>query len=408
MERLTGQDIICLAHLPWDGPWKTYHQIISRVAESNRVLCIDPPSTLRQVQGVVQGRASIPPVLRRMSERLFVYHPPWWLSRPRTPSVEGVIAPLRLRHALWTSRRLGFRSPILWTFEPTLGPSTDLFAPRFLVYHVVDNYVEYLPSAATAARVRMAGNHDRLLGRADVVLAVTPGLRDACRRVNPSTYLVPNAVDVERFQRAVADPYVPDDLRGIRKPIVGYVGGIEPKFDLETIRWLAEARPQWSVVIVGPAMYASIREALRTLAARYPNVHYLNGKRPEEVPHYVKALDVALLVDREKTDGDSLKLYEYLACGRPVVAFEASVYDSTRHMSHLLSLAKDREDFLVRVQQGLDEPAGPAEARIAFAREQTWQRRVEQMSGLIAARLPDGPSARRARHLDEAAGPQTR
>lgn len=381
--RLVEQNIVCLAHLPWDGPWKAYHQIISRLADANRVFCIDPPSALRQALDSVRGRATIPPLLRRVSANLYAYHPPWWLSRPRVRWAEQSIQPIRMRHARWISRRLGFFSSVLWVFDPLLAPFVDLFSPRFLVYHVTDNYIEFLSRSATQQRAKMARHHELLLRRADVVFAVSPQLHEQSRQVNESTYLIPNAVDFDRFQRAMADSHVPEDIRGIPRPIIGYVGHIESNLDVGLVRWVAACRPDWSLVFIGPAD-ATVREELMALARRHPNVYYLGAKRLEELPYYTKSLDAAMMIDRERTDGDSIKLYEYLACGKPVVSLDA---DSIQRVKNLVWRANDGTEFVRCLEQALHEQPSLAEARIAFARGETWQTRLETVTSAIERHL---------------------
>jgi len=386
--RLVEQNIVCLAHLPWDGPWKAYHQIISRLADANRVFCIDPPSALRQALDSVRGRATIPPLLRRVSSNLYTYHPPWWLSRPRVRWAEQSIQPIRMRHARWMSRRLGFSSSVLWMFDPMLVPFIDLFERRFLVYHVTDNYIEFLSHSASQQRAKMARYHELLLRQADVVFAVSPQLHEQCRQINESTYLVPNGVDFDRFQQAMADARVPEDIQGIPRPVIGYVGHIESNLHIEIVRWVAAARPDWSLVFIGPAD-ATAREELMALTRRYPNVFYLGAKRLEEVPYYTKCLDAAMMIDRERTDGDSIKLYEYLACGKPVVSLDA---DSVQRVKHLVWLAKDGPEFVRCLEQALHEHPSLAAARIAFARGETWQSRLETVTAAIERHLSQAMS----------------
>jgi glycosyltransferase involved in cell wall biosynthesis len=286
------------------------------------------------------------------------------------------------------SRRLGFSSSVLWAFDPTFVPFIDLFDRRILVYHVTDNYIEFLSRSATQQRALIARYHQLLLRRADVVFAVSPQLHEQCRQVNESTYLIPNGVDFARFQRSMADAHVPEDIRGIPRPIIGYVGHIESNLDVEMVRWVAGARPDWSLVFIGPAD-ATAREELIALARRHLNVYYLGAKRPEEVPYYIKCLDAAMMIDRERTDGDSIKLYEYLACGKPVVSIDA---DSVQRAKHLVWLAKDGPEFVRCLEQALHEHPSLAEARIAFARGETWQSRLETVTAAIERHLSQAMS----------------
>jgi glycosyltransferase involved in cell wall biosynthesis len=127
---------------------------------------------------------------------------------------------------------------------------------------------------------------------------------------------VPHGVDAERFA-AVDLEGLPGDVSDIPRPIAGFVGRIASWIDLELIRDCALALPEWSFVLVGPT-----NTALSELEAM-PNVHCLGARDYEEVPGYVRAFDVCLAPFVSSALSESvnpLKVHEYLAAGKPVVA----------------------------------------------------------------------------------------
>lgn len=82
---------------------------------------------------------------------------------------------------------------------------------------------------------------------------------------------------------------------------------------------------------------------------------------------------------------DSLKLYEYFACGKPVVATDIPVI---REHGHVVYIAKDGDDFVQKLEEALVSftPARGALQR-SIAMQNTWDKRVEQLSFLIQAAL---------------------
>ncbi len=141
--------------------------------------------------------------------------------------------------------------------------------------------------------------------------------------------LVPNGVDAAAFQRALAAPRSPatSDLQpatchppsAIR---LGYSGHVSSRLDLLLLRKIALARPDWQLAFAGSEWDAGCAEALQALKA-LPNVQFLGLLPVEEVPSFIVSCDVCLIpyrVNDETRAISSLKLYEYLAAGRPVVS----------------------------------------------------------------------------------------
>lgn len=384
---LTGQDIICLALRSWHSPWKNNQQLMSLLARSNRVLYVGPPRPLREAVTEIRGRVPRGPILERYGSDSYIYHGPRLLARSRNSRVFNWTAErLRLAHVRHTARRLGFQSAILWVFDPTLVHTVGTFGEKLVIYHVIDNYVEYRPANALRVRRMVAKNEETMLGLADIVFAVSETLHQRCLRYNANSFLVPNGVDYGRFQHALDQATIPADVQEIPKPIIGYVGVIESNMNFPLLQQIVDDHPEWSLMLVGPAELVD-RSRFDALLRR-PNVFYLGFKPVNEVPNYIKSCDVCLMPDEERTDGDSLKLYEYLACGRPVVS---QIDDpSVRRFKPLMRIAHDASDFVRCIRESLSEGPGLASARIAVARENSWTNRVSALSEVINRHLSVG------------------
>jgi glycosyltransferase involved in cell wall biosynthesis len=283
-------------------------------------------------------------------------------------------------------RKLGSDSPILWLYNPEQGALLGCFQERVSVYHCIDEF-----TVGTRGRKRrvIAMLEASLLRNVDLVFANSPMTYEKKRRLNSNTYRIPSGADTVHFAQ-VLDPTFPihPAVAGLPQPRIGYVGHINDRLDYLVLEYLARQRPAWSLVFVGDT-YPWTMDApqLRSLRA-LPNVYFV-GKYPfAEVPAFVKGMDVCLLpyVNDERGQYRSpLKLYEYLAAGKPVVSTE---HPEARELGDVVCLASDPEAFVRLVDQALAEGSqGCRQRRVAVAQRHSWDCRVDEMERLIQERL---------------------
>src|SRR5262249_54042217 len=177
--------------------------------------------------------------------------------------------------------------PIVWTFLPT-PLALDLIRgvdPQVTIYYCIDD----LASSSRGAR-RISRSEAVLFRQADLVFVTSEKLRRRAAAHGARVHLFPFGVSFERFDavRTTADA-VPDDIRALRKPVVGYIGGLHQWVDQELVVNVAAASPDVTFALVGPA-----QTDVSTLE-RCSNVR-LFGQRPHaDVPRYVKAFDVGIV-----------------------------------------------------------------------------------------------------------------
>ena len=405
---IEGHDILCFAPGPWDDIWRNRHHIMTRLARDNRVLYVEPwpyirPTVCRLRDGgigvldMVRGGQ-----LHEAFTNLYVYQPPLWTPRTgRFPpsSITRTIYIGLLRRVL---RRLRFKRPILWLFLPDTEVFIGHFGEQLVIYHIVDEYSGYA-GVSDSWRPVVRRMEEQLARRADLVFVTSPTLLERNRRLNESIFLVPNAVDYEAFSAILgSETQPPDDVASIPPPIAGYVGAINDKVNLHLLVQVSRRRTNWSVVLVGPVAVADneAQRALEILEA-LPNVYLLGRKNVEDVPRYIAACDVCLLpyrINEWTRSIDSLKLYEYLACGKPVVATDVP---AARRFSESVMVAADEAEFAMGIDVALSEDGPVMQARRrAVAAQHTWDQRVESLSAAIEERLGKHAGCQR----DEAMG----
>jgi glycosyltransferase involved in cell wall biosynthesis len=296
-----------------------------------------------------------------------------------------VFARLHIRAVRRIMRQLGMHRPILYIWHPFFADVIGHLDERAIVYHCYDEYAAF----SVSDRARVAADELRVLHAADVVLAVSDGLCRLKSPANANTHLVHNAADYDHFASA-RDPATPvaPELRGLPAPVIGCVTRVVPEyFDADLLRRVFARRPDWSFVVVGPE-YGGGEQATRSLRAlkELPNVHLLGRREFTALPSYLKAFDACLIpyvLSENKQLADPLKLYEYLAAGKPVISKPLPLSDDVRGV---VASADGPDEWIEAIDRALrtDSTALVAQ-RQAIARRNTWDARVERISQLIAA-----------------------
>jgi len=207
----------------------------------------------------------------------------------------------------------GISDMIAWYYTPMALGFTDHLEPCVTVYDCMDELSAFL-DAPKLLRER----EEQLLARADLVFTGGQSLYEAKRTRHLRVYAFPSSVDVAHFRQARDPQPDPPDQMAIPHPRLGFYGVIDERFDIELVRRVAELRPDWQIVLIGPV--AKIDPA--TLP-RPSNIHYLGGKQYSELPSYLAGWDVALLtfaLNASTRFISPTKTPEYLAAGRPVVS----------------------------------------------------------------------------------------
>lgn len=367
---------------------------MSRLARHNKVLYVEPPIMdlkKRRIRQQVKTSAEQPTFyggLARIAPELCVFKGPDWLpflGKYPLNQLKGLVWRKLLRRAL---RSLKMKNPIVWLSRPTMGDMPGILDPKLIVYHVVDEYAGYggLSDLEKALLIEQEGE---LLARADLTIVVSAPLleskRDRARRVA----MVANAVDYEAYRPTRQDAEViPDDIKEIARPIIGYSGLVGRRLDLEMIARLASRRPDWSFVLVGAVRRADCDIEVSKLEA-LTNVHFLGLKSIEIISEYVRAFDVCMVPyrDDERANSSSpLKIYEYAAAEKPIVT---SRFSAALEMAEIAMVADNETAFEAFIEKALAWSAShPRIVRGAeMARENTWDHRVREIENIVGVLL---------------------
>jgi glycosyltransferase involved in cell wall biosynthesis len=281
---------------------------------------------------------------------------------------------------------MGVSRIILYIWRPTFSYYKDLLPGSLVCYHIDDEYT-FSPTEQGITEVETS-----LIHSSDIVFLHSRSLLEKKGHINKETYYVPNGVDFNLFQKmrqATGD--FTSDIDPLPKPRIGYVGYIKEQIDLELILGIAHRRRDWSVVLVGPVnpTHKHIETDIQRLQAE-PNIHFLGGKPRQHVPSYIMKLDVCLLCYKRTPYTNHiypLKLHEYFACGKPVVATRLT---NLEEFKNVISFADSTDDWIDKIESALRE-SNPnlAPKQIAIAAENSWGKRLDYIFSILQSTLID-------------------
>jgi glycosyltransferase involved in cell wall biosynthesis len=406
---MQNETILCVAPRDWHGLWKDTQSIMSRIAAQNRVIYFDPshdgqaswlhelfdnlPNFFQLRMDAVQKNLTVIPTPPSLP--LARRHLPQRMLRIVMPLVVKANTWILCRHVRRAMKALQIERPILWLYGPYQAGLIGKFGEKLACYFNYDEFADFVANRRIKDLIRQ--HEAELCRQVDIVFATSRAQCQVRSAYNPHTYLIPNAVDFELFNRALLPGLeVPDDIARVSRPIIGYAGRLAYQIDVELLHRVATAYPRCSLVFVGPDELPNTEavQALRALS----NVFFLGVKSPSDLPTYLQVFDVALIPYRlvgHVLSGYPTKLHEYLAAGRAVVA---TAMPELRPYSHVLRIGETEDDFIRCVGEAIQDNSSSAiAARLAVAQENTWDRRVADIYHVLDSLLSESDPVQRSR-----------
>lgn len=395
---IAGRDIVVLGSAPWDLVRTIPQFAVMRLVQRNRVLVVEPFNSLltKLRESRLQNRKlELNTGIRQLGENLWVYEPPpiGIPGHTRWRFVSRVNDWILSRLVARAIRRLEFRPSILWSFHFNVSGVIRRLQLPLSIYDCGDN--EGGLARDPRHRALVDDIEQDTCRAADLVFTCTVPMGELKRPWNADTVAVTLGADLDFWRRALApDTAVPDDLAALPGPILGYMGGVCPyKIDKDLVRFIAKARPDWTLAFVGYVWFGFDTTYFDDL----PNVHFLGGKDYEAFPGYLKGMDVCLApfqLNDVTRYGDSIKIYEYLAAGRPVVS---TAIPASEGVGHPVRIANTPDAFVAAVASALEEGANDVQQRLAAVQPHSWDHHVARKSDAIREFLTRRNASRTSR-----------
>ena len=366
-------DVICFSHLRWDFVFQRPQHLMTRFAGQGRVFVIEEPVPH-------DGESYIDISQRGDNINVCVPH----LNGDPDQQMPGLVANL-------VSER-GIEKYISWFYTPMMLEWNSKLQPLAVVYDCMDQL-----SAFKGAPPQLLERERELFSIADVVFTGGRSLYEAKRDQHHSVHAFPSSIDVKHFAKALAiDADIPDQVE-ISRPRIGFAGVIDERTDIELLGRIADLKPEWNFVMVGPVVKVSEDDI-----PRRDIIRYLGQRAYDDLPSLLAGWDVAMMpfALNESTKYISpTKTPEYLAAGLPVVSTPIADVIVPYGEMGLVHIASTPEEFVEAIDLALNDD-GVERKRIAdeFLARNSWDRTFEEMHALIqnAIRMRTGPAATEA------------
>jgi UDP-galactopyranose mutase len=373
-------DLVCFCHLRWDFVYQRPQHLVTRHARVRRTFFVEEP------RRIASGAPRLDVATDPSGVRLAVPH------LPESLGDDAANAALRELLDDWL-RAEEVRDPILWYYTPMALPYTQHLRGSVVVYDCMDHLAGF-----RGAPPALAEWERRLYERADVVFTGGWSLYEANRSRHANIHGMPSSVDVAHFHRAREPLADPADQAPIPRPRLGFFGVIDERMDLGLVAAVADLRPDWHVVLIGPVVKIDPADV-----PRRANVHVLGAKPYRELAGYLSGWDVAILpfARNEATRFISpTKTPEYLAAGRAVVS--TSIEDVVRPYGEegLVEIADTPGEFVAAAERAMASASDPRRLRRVDERlaGMSWDRTWARMEQIVAqARSTRGRATVRAR-----------
>jgi hypothetical protein len=359
-------DLVCFSHLRWNFVFQRPQHLLSRFAKHQRVFFIEEPmfhdgDEKVEIEQVNNVHVVVPYLKHGLSEK--EVH-----DRQRT-IVNNLIAKMHINKY------------ISWYYTPMALPFSNHLVPELVVYDCMDELsaFKFAPPALTI-------NEKELFKRADVVFTGGMSIYESKKDHHHNVHAFPSSIDKAHFGQARKIRKQPDDQKDIPHPRFGFFGVVDERFDIELLREVATKKPDWHFIILGPVVKIDPADL-----PKGENIHYLGGKKYEELPHYIASWDIATILfainDSTKYISPT-KTPEYLVAGKPVIS--TPIRDVVRPYG---------ENNLVHIVTNADEFITAAEMELAKKSRTSWLKKVDEF---LLYNSWDRTWSKMVRHIEEA------
>jgi glycosyltransferase involved in cell wall biosynthesis len=357
--------LVCFSHLRWDFVWQRPQHLLSRAAKQYDVLFVEEPIF----------RAGVVPHMDVS-------------QRPQGVTIAVPVLPEGLDHTdvileqrdlietLIGSRRREAR--IFWYYTPMAMAFTSHLECDLCIYDNMDEL-----SLFRGASRELLELESGLFARADLVFTGGMSLYEAKRHRHRSVHAFPSSIDFDHFAQARSISTEPEDQTGIPHPRLGFFGVIDERMDVELVDEVAQLRPDWHFVMIGPV----VKIDPATLPRR-PNIHWLGGKDYKDLPRYLAGWDVGFMnfaLNEATRFISPTKTPEFLAAGVPVVS--TPITDVVRPYGEkgLVEIAKTPLEVVRKAEALLARPKDAWLAKVdRYLAAGSWDKTWTSMHRLMA------------------------
>lgn len=295
----------------------------------------------------------------------------WWDYTFRT---DRVIQKIKKAVSL-----LNLNNKVLFLWSPLSTGVIGELGERMLVFDTLDNWAKHPEIRDKRGWIKRG--YETIKEKADIIFANSKETQKFMENPRISPILIPNGVDKKLF--ALQEKGIPEDLKNIGTPIIGYAGKIGKRMDIDLLSFLASELPQINFVLIGQFLNKKWVKGL----FKFRNIYFLGDKHYSQLPFYLGNFDVCIIPHNTRSlesGEDSIKLYEYLAAGKPVVTTMVLGID---YLKDVITIASTREEFLegtiYSCKRAKEDKSFSEELRNSISEIHLWSEKAKRMIDLI-------------------------
>lgn len=362
-------DVVCLSHLRWDFVYQRPQHLLSRFAQSGRVFYFEEP---------IFGDGETHLDISARDGNIFV-------CVPRISHADGAQAVRIQREMLEnTIAERDIKNYILWFYTPMAMNFAAHLSPTATVFDCMDEL-----SAFRFAPPELIENEKNLLQKADLVFTGGQSLYEAKKDKHAQVFAFPSSIDTAHFSKARGNIKEPEDQASIPPPKLGFAGVIDERMDTHLVAEMADLRPEWNFVMIGPVVKIAPEDL-----PRRSNIHYLGGKKYEELPAYISGWNVALMpfaINESTKYISPTKTPEYLSAGKCVISTPIRDVVNPYGEKRMVCIADTAEEFIREAERILERGNfNEWQAQVdQFLSENSWDKTFSQMRNLILEKMSE-------------------
>lgn len=352
------KQIVCIGTSPWGALPHRTQQLMTHM-KGVQILYFSPPH---------EGGGQSSPQKKKVRSNIRLYVLPKDVEKPLNSPMFFSLRQKRL--AQFITRMMAkhhVRNPLLWVTHPSQEEITCYLNYSTLVYDFFESCREEHEYA-----------QECLFRKADLIFTASPSLKKKAREHNRNVALLENGVDYPLFEEASLFSKV--DPREIS---LGFAGVIDYDLDLSPLVYMAEERPTWKFLLLGPCPHGNpYLDVLKS----FENVIFYGEHSRLVVPEFL--LSCHILMDfryenRGVNDINSIRLYEFFATGRPIVT--QMWEDEVERFPDVVYISHTPEEYLNNCHVALSEPGVTiANRRKKYAKAGAWSKRADKILQVLS------------------------
>lgn len=387
-------DIICFSVNNWEKRKARKQQFmlhLSKKEDIGNILYVEPPlslfrllilpfSELKTSENRNRWTRALKGRIELLSNKLMVYTPiffiPFSFRIHFLYNVNFFLSVLILKIKI---DRIGFKNIILWLYHPFDFLLLKWFKNRRLsIFDWAEEWAEYFVEFNEKKRREIRILEENIVKNVDIVFVVSKKLLEIARKINKNSFHLLDGTIYEVFLKSKEKRA--KEIEYIKKPILGYLGTLDDRIDIELLALISRTFSEASLVLIGDIHHQRVDvSSLKNCS----NIYLLGCKKYEELGNYTVYFDVCILPYKPELSIfiSPTKIYDYLATGRPIVSTNLDEVSKFRDYAYI---AESKGEFVEFIKIALSENNEEfSKNRQEIAKANTWNQRASQIIEII-------------------------